>query len=89
MVLTFELRKVMVRTHLTVYPQSPWNFWYVVYHVVTRISLSIKKISLEHEYSLEHRYTSRRSAQDVVNSHDVGIYYTAATCKRETFGVSE
>ena len=34
-------------------------------------------------------YTSRRSAQDVVNYHDVGIHYTATTCERETFGVSE
>ena len=40
-------------------------------------------------YTLEHRYTSRRSAQDVVNYHDVGIHYTATTCERETFGVSE
>ena len=33
----------------------------------------LRKYNHSVSYSLEHRYTSRRSAQDVVNSHDVGI----------------
>ena len=63
---------------------SGCNFMYVVFDMNDFV---LRKYTVS--YSLEHRYTSRRSAQDVVNSHDVGIYYTAATCKRETFGVSE
>ena len=65
---------------------SGCSFMYVVFDMNDFV---LRKYNHSVSYSLEHRYTSRRSAQDVVNSHDVGIYYTATTCKRETFGVSE